>query len=111
MHIYNLQREVNARWEQQLNNPCHSSADAEHALLHITKAAGKLASALNDAQHEGRAFTQGEVGKYAADLVICAARFCGNTVDLDVACESRLSEKFPIDSRHDQQEQVNVREN
>lgn len=96
MDISELQREVNARWELQIHNPCHTSADCSHALLHITKASGKLASALNDAQHEDRECTEAEIGKYVADLVICAARFCGNIVDLNAACESRLSEKFPI---------------
>lgn len=96
MDISELQRQVNTRWLCQTNNPCHTSADAEHALLHITKAAGKLASALNDAQHEHRAFTEADVAKYVADLVICAARLCGDTVDLNAACGSRLSEKFTV---------------
>ncbi len=96
MEISELQREVNGRWEQQLNNPCHTSADAGHALLHVTKAAGKLASALNDAQHDERPFAEEEVAKYVADVVICTARFCGDIVDLNAACETRLAEKFPV---------------
>lgn len=98
MDISELQRQVNSRWELQIDNPCHTSADAGHALLHIAKAFGKLASALNDSQHERREFTEPEVAKYAADLVICTARFCGKTVDLNAACESRVSEKFPVGS-------------
>lgn len=95
MDLKHLQEEVNARWELQLNNPCHRSADANHALVHMTKALGKIASALNDAEHEKRTPQAGEVDKYLADLVICAARFGHGVVDLDAACASRLAEKFP----------------
>jgi hypothetical protein len=96
MDIRKLQDEVNTRWAKQVNNPCHNSANANHALVHITKAAGKVASALNDAEHERRVLTADEVAKYLADLVICTARFSGNIVDLNAACEARLAEKFPI---------------
>lgn len=95
MDLHKLQDEVNARWALQLNNPCHRSADANHALVHMTKALGKVASALNDAEHEGQALTAGEVERYLADLVICAARFGSGVVDLDAACVARLAEKFP----------------
>lgn len=95
MDIKKLQAEVNTRWALQLNNPCHSSANAEHALVHMTKALGKLASAINDAEHEHRAMRVDETEKYLADLVICAARFAGQTVDLASACSKRLAEKFP----------------
>jgi len=95
MDIKTLQTEVNARWAQQLDNPCHTSADPQHALVHLTKALGKVASALNDAQHEKRELRAGEVDKYLADLVICAARLGSGIVDLDAACVTRLSEKFP----------------
>ncbi len=95
MDIKKLQDEVNARWALQLGNPCHASADAGHALVHMTKALGKVASALNDAEHERRAVRPGEIDKYLADLVICAARFGHGVVDLDAACAARLAEKFP----------------
>ncbi len=96
MDIATLQMRVNERWDRQLNNPCHSSADSAHALLHITKAAGKLATVLNDAEHEHRVPMGDEIAKYLADLVICAARLGRYTVDLSAACEERLAEKFPI---------------
>jgi len=96
MDLFKLQREVNTRWELQLNNPCHKSADANHALVHLTKALGKLASALNDSEHEERPLRAEEVGKYLADLVICASRLGNGIVDLDAAVTSRLAEKFPI---------------
>ena len=95
MDLKKLQDEVNARWALQLDNPCHRSADANHALVHLTKALGKLASALNDAEHEQRETRADEVSKYLADLVICAARFGDGVVDLDAACAARLAEKFP----------------
>jgi hypothetical protein len=99
MHIKALQTEVNHRWSLQLDNPCHKSADANHALVHMTKALGKLASALNDAEHEHRSVKSSEIDKYLADLVICATRFAGGIVDLDEACISRLDEKFPVSGK------------
>jgi len=95
MDIKKLQEEVNGRWGSQKANPCHGS-DSNHALLHMTKAIGKIASALNDAEHEHRTPTSEEIEKYLADLVICAARFADDVVDLDKACSSRLEEKFPV---------------
>ncbi len=95
MDIAKLQSEVNTRWERQLDNPCHTSADAGHALVHMTKALGKVASALNDAEHEHRPLKSQETSKYLADLVICACRF-SKDVDLDAAVKARLEEKFPL---------------
>ena len=99
MDIKTLQDEVNSRWELQVNNPCHRSADANHALVHMVKAIGKVASALNNAQHENRELFSCEVSSYLADIVICAARFSHKITDLDAACEKRLAEKFPL-NRH-----------
>jgi hypothetical protein len=96
MDIKSLQEEVNERWSKQLGNPCHRSADPNHALIHMTKALGKVASALNDAEHEERAIKSEEINKYLADIVICAARFAHGVVDLDSACSARLDEKFPV---------------
>ena len=97
MEIKKLQDEVNRRWALQLGYPCHRSADANHALIHMMKAVGKIASALNDAEHEYRPFYAEEVERYLADLVICAVRFAGTAVDLEKSCVIRLEEKFPID--------------
>jgi len=96
MDLKALQEEVNERWPKQLGNPCHRSADPNHALIHMTKALGKVASALNDAEHEARAIKSDEINKYLADIVICAARFANGVVDLDAACSVRLAEKFPV---------------
>lgn len=95
MDLKKLQDEVNGRWGSQKGNPCHGS-DANHALLHMTKALGKIASAVNDAEHENRATRPDEVSKFLADLVICAARFGHEIVDLDAVCVARLAEKFPL---------------
>ena len=94
MDLKYLQQQVNARWGSQDSNLCHKS-DTNHALVHMTKALGKVASALNDAEHEQRAPTAAEVEKYLADLIICAARFAYGIVDIDSACVLRLAEKFP----------------
>lgn len=98
MDIKKLQEEVNKRWKAQENNPCHRSDTDNHMIIHMTKALGKLASSLNDAEHEQRPLCSNEVDKYLADLVICATRFANNVVDLDAACLSRLNEKFPKNS-------------
>jgi hypothetical protein len=99
MDIKKLQEEVNARWGSQDTNLCHRS-NSNHALVHMMKALGKVASAVNDAEHEQRTIGPGEVDKYLADLVICAARFGHvdgmDMVDLDAACVARLAEKFPV---------------
>lgn len=94
MDLKTLQEEVNGRWGSQDYNLCHRS-DANHALVHMTKALGKIASAVNDAEHEQRACNAKEIEKSLADLVICAARFANDIVDLDAACIARLAEKFP----------------
>lgn len=94
MEIRKLQDEVNARWASQDTNLCHRS-DTNHALVHMMKALGKVASATNDAEHEKRALRADEVEKYLADLIICATRFANGITDLDAACAARLAEKFP----------------
>lgn len=93
MDLKELQHQVNARWGAQEGNPCHLSSP-DHALIHMMKAIGKIADAQNAAEHEGRRPYVGEICKYLADLVICAARYSPNA-DLDKACVERLAEKFP----------------
>lgn len=61
-----------------------------------TKALGRVASALNDAEHEGRAVLGHEVSKYLADIIICAARFAHGLVDIESAVSARVAEKFPF---------------
>jgi len=74
-----------------------SHKDFGHALLHVQKAAGKLAAVVNDAEHGGSEFTKEEIDPYIADLVICALRMAnvcpGRTIDLETAIIERLENK------------------
>ena len=74
-----------------------SHKDFGHALLHVTKACGKLATAVNDAEHGGSEFKAEDVDRYVADLVVCALRMAntcpGRTIDLQAAVESRIETK------------------
>ena len=71
--------------------------DFGHALLHIMKAAGKLATIVNDAEHGGADFKPEDVDKYVADMVVCALRMAntcpGRTFDLQRAVEDRIENK------------------
>lgn len=72
--------------------------DFQHALIHVFKAAGKLAAMVNDAEHAGFDWAQDlSPDPYIADLVICALRMA-NTVpsrkcDLQHAVEDRIESK------------------
>lgn len=77
--------------------------DTQHALLHITKAAGKLADIVDWFDHTELVLSHGTghrdaAGKYLADLVICAMRIAntwpGGAIDLDAAINRRLTQKF-----------------
>lgn len=74
-----------------------SHKDFGHGLTHVVKAAGKLAAIVDEAEHAGHDFNHAEVGKYLADLVICALRMantCPNgVVDLQRTVEDRLATK------------------
>ena len=74
-----------------------SHKDFAHALLHVTKACGKLATVVNDAEHGGSTFTPSEVDRYVADLVVCALRMAttcpGRQIDLQRAVEDRIEVK------------------
>lgn len=74
-----------------------SHKDFSHALLHIQKAAGKLAAVVNDAEHGGSDFEAEQVDRYVADMVVCALRMantCPNrTIDLQSAVEERIQVK------------------
>ena len=71
--------------------------DFGHALLHVQKAAGKLAAVVNDAEHGGSDFPADQVDRYVADLVVCALRMAntcpGRTIDLQTAVENRIETK------------------
>lgn len=71
--------------------------DFGHALLHVFKAAGKLAGVVNDAEHGGSDFKAEDVDRFVADLVVCALRMSntcpGRTIDLQTAVEQRIENK------------------
>lgn len=75
--------------------------DFSHALLHVHKAGGKLATILDEAEHGGFEWAspanRAEVSKYIADLVICALRMAttcpDGQLDLQRAVEDRLTTK------------------
>lgn len=107
LHV--VQGEIARRWGSSAYGPAYLARqdpqrDAHHALLHITKASGKLAGALDDMDHASDVETRGVVlrndaAKYLADLVICAARIAetwpGARIDIAAAVAGRLATKFP----------------
>lgn len=76
--------------------------DFAHALLHVTKAAGRIAAIIDDAEHLGGSGVVAHederhkegVARYVADLVICAMRMAntvpGPMLDLQAEVERRL---------------------
>jgi hypothetical protein len=71
--------------------------DFGHALLHVFKAAGKLAALVDLAQHGGCEFVAEDTDRYVADLVVCALRMAntcpGRTIDLERAVVERIETK------------------
>ena len=81
-------------------NP-QSHKDFAHALLHVTKASGKIASLIDDYDHRRESeMPHIKLEGYIADLVICALRmantFPGSSIDLQTAVECRLELKNDI---------------
>ena len=74
--------------------------DFGHALLHIFKAAGKLAALVNDAEHAGCEFTAAQTDPYVADMVVCALRMAntcpGRVIDLQEAVVRRIETKNAV---------------
>jgi len=72
--------------------------DFQHALIHVFKAAGKLAAMVNDAEHAGFDWAQDKSpNPHIADLVICALRMAntipGRKCDLQAVVEERIESK------------------
>ncbi len=71
--------------------------DFGHALLHVQKAAGKLAALVNDAEHGGCDFKPEDTDRFVADLVVCALRMAntcpGHVIDLQSEVEARIATK------------------
>ena len=109
MKIEDVQVDVDARWGSSAYGSAYLARrdpqrDAHHATLHITKALGKLAGALDDLDHADPDALMGiartdVVAKALADIVICAARVAsewpGTGIELQDAVKNRLAEKFP----------------
>lgn len=74
--------------------------DFAHALLHVHKAAGKLAALVNDAEHAGCEFKPEQTDAYVADLVVCALRMAntcpGRVIDLQRAVIDRIEKKNDV---------------
>lgn len=72
-----------------------------HALLHVTKASGKLSDIVNKLDHDQTLLLpKSEFGKYLADLVICAARMAntvpGEPIDLGKAVFDRVESEMGV---------------
>jgi len=70
--------------------------DFAHALVHVTKACGKLAEMVDNWDH--RRFHELEVQNYVADLVVCALRMANThpgelSFDLEDAVIRRIETK------------------
>lgn len=78
-----------------------SHKDFGHALLHVTKACGKIATIVNDAEHGGSEFKAEEIDRFVADLVVCALRMAntcpGRTIDLQRAVQDRIENKNQVE--------------
>lgn len=82
------------------SNP-QAHRDFAHALLHVQKAAGKLAAVVDDGDHNDEVaphFAPEKVDRFLADLIICTLRMANTCpagrVDLEKAVQERLKEKF-----------------
>lgn len=98
-----LQLPWTIRYHRDFRASPMSWKDFGHALLHVTKALGKLAAVVNDAEHGGSEFTPEEVDPYVADLVICALRLAntcpGRVIDLEAAVLDRIEGKNGVKLR------------
>lgn len=95
--------ELATRWGSSAYSEAYNARkdpqrDAHHALLHITKAVGKVASELDALDHGSPASAE-TVEKALADIVICATRVAsvwpGGLKSIAVAVALRIAEKFP----------------
>lgn len=79
-----------------------TARDFKHALLHVTKATGKVAAVVDDFDHEGALHLVHKTmtRKALADIVICVLRMANTypdgPINLAQAVEDRLAEKFPV---------------
>lgn len=83
------------KYSQDFRSNPQSHKDLSHALTHVIKASGRIGEFVDDYDH--RRESDVEVGKYVADLVICALRMAntypGSTIDLQKEVQDRLESK------------------
>jgi hypothetical protein len=106
-----LQEELPKLWTDEFyskeflaSNPEYR--DFEHAILHLTKTLGKLATFVEEAdhrgagQHSGDFFPKNYVEKYLADIVIVAIRMAiknpTGAIDLERAIFDRIEKKMGV---------------
>ena len=90
-----------AHYHRDFRSTPMTHKDFAHALVHIHKAGGKLASIIDEAEHSGfdwaDPINRCEVEKYVADMVICALRMAttcpDGQLDLQAIVETRLIKK------------------
>lgn len=100
-----LQEELPKLWTGELYSKEFKASpssykDFQHALLHVSKATGKLLEMVEEADHAGPMFVAPEVEKYLADLVICTVRLAlkapNGAVDLEKAILKRIQMKMGV---------------
>jgi hypothetical protein len=92
------------RYSQDFRSNPQPHKDFAHALVHVTKALGKLMALVDDMDHDRQVADDPRLreshGRYLADLVVCAMRaantFPGGVVDLEKAVRDRIQEKNPL---------------
>lgn len=100
MTISEIQEHVRRAWtnetySKEFNASPVEHKDFAHAVLHILKAAGKLAAIVDDLDH-GKPVEE-SIGKFVGDLIICAARIANCTgKHLGLCVQNRLQEKLPL---------------
>lgn len=94
----NLPWSIKYSQDYRLNPQSHK--DFAHAVLHVTKAAGKLAAIIDDLDHRRDSEDFGRIKDYLADLVICALRMAnttpGGVIDLERAVIDRIESKNEV---------------
>lgn len=93
---------TNEAYSKEFNAIPSQHKDFQHALLHIMKTTGKLASMVEEVDHMRCTlyFPKELAEKYLADLVICALRMAiknpTGEIDLEKAVFDRIEEKMGV---------------
>ena len=105
LNLRELQRQLpwTTHYHRDFRNSPMTHKDFAHALLHVHKAAGKIAAVVNDAEHGGSDFKPEEVDRFVADLVVCALRMAnttpGRVMYLQKAVVDRIEQKNDAELR------------